>query len=634
MREPENYKLRVDDTGHPGTWIVDRNQGKSIWDIHHYSLNDKDARLEVGLVDEYNRIVLSEDFGEIEFTSLTSKQKNAFRRYLRERMQLGKNIGYRWAFFRSRHQKQHVMVYGPNVVGEDLEFGSKQIQKFLAASFEDEKRKRTQTRILLILAIMVIAASPFLLWKIFEGKPGVVSQLPGVQLLESQSDAMKFYQKVFPDVYQWSTGPDPKLKEIAQDILKPEYVQDLLQHTRQAFWSEPGAKASAESRAVRLILLDFFNYNQEVRSKWSKYHDTLEGTTFGDWYHRFSFSDSSLSHYVLYYKVGDLQIPSLDDIDKYLADHFVDSGYRKIKEADVFKGLPIQEEIKTRLKALLDQGLYLHTPLRVANPQPGIEWYLLTRTDSNTNRIDFAAFFRGSFSTLVPQDIGNALLQNPGATTGQLKVSKLTWYKIRPEQASRLLLRDSSIGYFRSGSTQTLQTDIIQEKIRDFKLEEASNVQVEVRRELLLGLGNDRYGLQADDPIIWLLLANMIQERSSETSGSTTLKRDVVPVHITSVQLSKAYDFSARVTDVSPGTAPILGVFSAEASFMATFSDGRQAKFVKLDDDLFSPYAFKVIQSTIAFISKDEIDQMTINIGTRKFKVVRDKDNYTIRQID
>ena len=334
-----------EDKTNSGTWIVDvpKDKCKIIPQSERYTY--KDEQIEIRLVDAYHKIVLDKNYKPISFNKLSFTQKRNFQEYLHERIKEGSNIGSRWVFFRSKYQKQPVIIYGPNVVFGDIDEGSDQINKFFAQMSFERKRK---LRLAFLLAVLLMTIGGAIIWKMRSPEVAQIIKRT-IPTVGGDSKAMEFYKKVFPDVYEWRNQADQPRKEIAEDILRPEYIESLLKHTQQVFWKTTSQNVSTENKMIRFILFDFFNYNEELKTKWEKYKSTIEKTTFGDLYKKYSIANSNLPNTIVYYKVGDINLEQID-IDNYLAKNYIDSGYKKIEEQEIFRDLPIEGTVKEQLR--------------------------------------------------------------------------------------------------------------------------------------------------------------------------------------------------------------------------------------------------------------------------------------------
>ena len=590
-----------------------------------------------------NTIQLDKNFKQVPFKKLSGRERNSLQWYLQDKLNNGDNAGSQWVFFRSKNQKHPIIAYGANVVYSDIEKGREQANDFLANLNQQRKARR---RIFGLLSLLMIAVLSALLWSTYiqdvlpklmsvfkQGNTTATNKATEiVNIFQGNDEAMKFYAKVFPDVYAWKSESDEEKKHIADELLQPQYIKQILSHTQGNFWTQKTSFPQTTSlpteqytpKAIRFILFDLFNYNEEIHRTWEKNRDRLKDTTFGKLYRKYSFLNTNFSNTILYYKVGDINIEQ-KDISGYLQEHSIeDQDYKKVREPDITGQFQMTEEIKQKLGELLEAGLHSHIPLKIANPQSN-DWYLCVETENNSQTISFAAFFKKDRYTLVPKEKGKIL-------TMPSLPENFKWYQISPEQATQLKLSDNSTIYLQSGAAQTPRINMLMKKINALGLQITDNLQVQTYHELLMSDDQGKYGLQSNDPITSLLLANLIREESFKDTKKTSLTRDEVSIHIDSIQLSKESTFSDTITNISPGQQDILTAFQKADSFVGKFSNGKQEiTFNNIEKDMFTTYGFTIVGNAIVFIRKnEEIDQMTINIGGNDYKIIKDEAEYKI----
>lgn len=639
------FELEIEATDHDGIWqvgTVGTEDGLIVFERARYT--DPDTQLiSIGIVEPQYKIKPGNGYNKVPLSDLSEDEIREFNDYLERRLANETILGTRWVCFRSDDAEKPLLIFGPNYTVENFEGSEQRVRKFQSSVntlFSKKPSVPLFIYVLIVLAALGLGGYIFMTqtdigkqWlvaidNLLSGRPS--NNSPGQQI---DSKAMRFYAMVFPDVYQWLLEDDQKQRDIAKDVLKPEYIDDLLRHTQRSFWTSENVitgtqgisstSAQFSPKGVRLILFDFFNYNEELKVKWNQYNGALTGTTFGEWYRRLSFigTDEPIYHNVLYYQVGDLNLPTIQQLDTYLAQHYVDGGYTKSTESEIYNDLPIQEvEVKNQLRDLLNKAGFLITPLRVVNSDPSYDWYLATVISSTAKQLTFAAFFNVISSTLVPQDIARQLLQQGNFDPSQEVVS---WYKVSASQAQQLNLGATSNRYFQVTDQGFIQA--LESQIRDMALTQAPATKVEVERKLMLGSGEDGYGLQTNDPIIWLLLTKLIQaEEFGSNPNQSELNRNVVDIHMTSVQLARRPYASGTQHRINPGLQKILDQFTAAKSFVAILVDGKEVEFTNVNANLFSPNSFFTTNDEVIFITKEGIDQMEIVInGTSKFRVLQ-----------
>ena len=584
-----------------------------------------------------NTIQLDKNFKQVPFKKLSGRERNSLQWYLQDKLNKEDNVGSQWVFFRSKNQKHPIIAYGANIAYSDIEQGREQVNNFLAHLNQQRKARK---RVFGLLSLLMIAAISALIWSTYiqdvlpklmgvfkQGNTTAKSKATAVRhILQGNDEAMKFYEKVFPDVYAWKSDSDEEKKQIADELLQPQYIKHILSHTRGNFWSQATSSPNNQDtpKTIRFVLFDLFNYNEEIHKTWEKYRDRLKDTTFGKLYRKYSFLNTNFSNTILYYKVGDISIEQ-KDISEYLQEHNIgDMDYKKVREADIASKFQMTEEIKQEFKKFLEAGLHSHIPLKIVRSQD-TAWYLCVETEKSSQAISFAAFFKKDRYTLVPKEKGRILTQ-------MYLPDSFKWYQITPEQAEQLKLSDNSTIYLQSGAAQTPRINILMKKISELNLQPIEKLEVQTYHELLMSDDQGKYGLQSNDPITSLLLANLIREESFKDTKKTSLTRDEVSIHVDSIQLSKESTFSDTITNISPGQQDILTAFQKADSFVGKFSNGKQEiTFNNIEKDMFTTYGFTIVGNAIVFIRKnEEIDQMIITVGGNDYKIIKDEAEYKI----
>lgn len=581
------------------------------------------AHLDVRVINVDGIITLEPDMAPVPMSKLTPAEKKEFIDYLKIRVTRGDNIGSSWAFFRSEDKKKPVIAYGANIVHKNAETGQEQARVLLNILQGSKIRARNLKQTLSALAmIIIVAAASFGIYKyIYLEKKFPFKRLK----IELDSPEMTFYREVFPKIYEWRTDPRPFTKKIADDLLRPEYVTHLLSSMDQDFYQEEKTKDS--NRGYRLALFVYFNYNKDVTAAMERHEIKLRGTQFERLSRIYSCKQSGYSSNIFYFKVGDLDLKHVE-IVKFLTDNMVTyRDYIKLRDSNEFSDLLEKDGISYKLKNFLED-VYTFTPLRIATPLKGMEWYLLTQTENGGN-LDFAAFFNGDKATMVPRRIGEILL-------GDKRPENISWFGITQAQANELKLSDKSLTYFTKTMGQTLKLDVLKDKIAQLGLKPTEKfMPVTVHRELLMGDSKGKYGIQCYDPITSLVLSNLISKSSFEQENNISLKRDPIQVNTTLVQLSKDDSFSTQAVNITPGKYGIIKMFEPQDSFKGRLSDGQAVTFEKATVNLFNPFSFMVFKDSITFSFKHDITGMEMDLGQNQLKIIKSSDgNYQIVEIN
>ncbi len=583
-------------------------------DVRRYQT--RTARLNVQMINIDGRITLDPEMIHVPMARLTSAEKKDFIEYLKLRITRGDNIGSTWAFFRpagKQSSPKALTAYGANIVHRDAAQGQDRARQLLAAL-----QKSTTIALLTKQYLKILLFTALIAALLFGGfKFGYLAKRLPFSNFSSNTHPreMAFYQHLFPHVYDWRNGDDPALKKIAKDLLKPEFITDLLSSMDQSF--HYSVHTEDRNPGDRLVMFVYFNYNNAVKKALDKYSESLEGTELMRLARIYSCRLSGYLSNIFYFKVGDLDIKNAE-ISNFLKKNKISyRDYDKLRDTDSFSDLLEKDNISFKMKNFLED-VYTFTPLRIKAPVEGFQWYLLTQTDPGGN-LDFAAFFQNDRATLVPRRIGDALLN--GATQNDI-----FWYAVSDAKARELNLADNSLVYFSKTAGQALKLDLIQDKIAAMNLSVLSApLQVTVHRELLMEDSKGKYGVQCYDPVTSLVLSNLITKSSFEYDN-ISLKRDPIQVNTTLVQLSKDDGFSTQSVTITPGKTGIINLFRDRDNFEARFPDGSTVLFERADVNLFNPFSFIVRNDSIAFSFKRDITDIKITLKDAHLKVVTASD--------
>ncbi|MCP4116109.1 MAG: hypothetical protein GY737_12025 [Desulfobacteraceae bacterium] len=581
------------------------------------------SHLDIKVINVDGLITLEPDMEQVPMSKLTAAEKKEFIDYLKIRVTRGDNIGSSWAFFRSQEKKKGVIAYGANIVHRDSITGQDRARRLLTVLQGSKVRTHGLKRLGAALAVTcLVAAASLGIYKYV-----YLEKLFPFKSLTSSMDSpeMGFYEMMFPQVYQWKTDERPFIKKIADDLLRPEYISDLLATMDKDFYG--GEHGKDNNQGHRLALFVYFNYNTDVAKAMERYERKLRGTEFMRLARIYSCEQSGYSSNIFYFKVGDLNLKRAE-ISNFLKKNMISyRDYTKLRDANEFSELLRKDGISFKMKSFLED-VYTFTPLRIGEPLENIDWYLLTQQDKSGN-IDFAAFFQRDKATLVPRRLGDHLLNTK-------EPKDVAWFPINDSQAQRLSLSDDSLTYFTKSMGQALKLDVVKEKITELGLKPADHLlPVTVHRELLMSDSKGKYGIQCYDPVTSLVLSNLITKSSFERDSNLSLKRDPIQVNTTLVQLSKDDSFSNQSINITPGKTGIIRLFEPVDSFKARFSDGRSATFEKATVNLFNPFSFMVFKDSITFSFKHDITDMELDLGDTRLKIVKSEDgNHQILEIN
>ncbi len=581
--------------------------------------------LEIRVIGVDGQMVLDADMDQIPMGKLNNAERKALVDYLMVRAARGDNIGYAWAFFRPQDKKQPIVAYGGNVVHSDAAVGKERVRQLLAHLQKEKgvsQMKQTWLpRIAAVLFILAILFAGIKYGHLMEKFPFSLKMFTAEN--RDSGPEMAFFQSVFPTVSQWLENDTSDNYAIAQDLLRPEFISGLLSTMDQEAYSVPDNKD--HNQGNRLVLFAYFNYNKAVKNTIARHRAALADTEFMRLERIYSTARSGYTSNIFYFKVGDLDIRPAE-ISKYMKQNMISyRDFKKIRDENAFSELMASDNVSYKMKGVLE-NVYTFTPLRIEKGVDDNQWYLLTQQNKSGD-LSFAAFFNAHNATLLPKRMGGLLL---GKTTSE---DRLTWYGINEDQAMTLKLSDQSLTYFTRATGHAQQLEIINEKIRALKLNalKRGQVTVAVHRELLMADSKGKYGIQTTDPLASLVLSNLITKSSFEKEARLSLKRDPIQVNTTLVQLSKEDSLSVQSLTITPGTTNIIRRFEPLDNFRAIFKGGKTATFEKASVNLFNPFTFMVSKDSITFGFRDHIEDMEIDLGSTRFKIVRGNDgNYQI----
>ncbi len=638
------------------------------------------ANLDVRIINVDGRIYLEQGMIPVPMSKLSNIEKKELSDYLRLRLRRGDNIGSSWIFFRSEANKKPLIAFGANVVYKNSSTGQARAAGLLTELQKSGPGINLLVKILISLIIAGLLGSTgyygyhnFIKSFIKNKSFNIGKYLPG-----PESDEMEFYQIMFPDIYEWLYSDVVDQQIIAKEILKPEYIKDIIACMEKDFYKESDNSENSENyRGNRLVLFVYFNYNAKIKEALKNYGSKLENTEFGRLAGIYSCDESGYSSNIFYFKVGDLELKPTR-INQFLTDNMISyNDYKRLRDNEAFSRMLEKDNITFRLKNFLSD-VYTFSPLKVGAPIEDIDWYLLVRRD-NGGKVNFAAFFKRGESTLLPREISNKLTALPRQTLPLQTLSRqtlplksplsiapiaatlkgeisggdssarkditggyavegdiFTWYRIDDNQKRVLNLTNDAIGYFSEKIGQASKLKAVDQKINELELEKIEgHFPLVIHRELLMEDSKGKYGIQCYDPVTSLVLSNIISKSSFEKSSNISLKRDPIQVNTSLIQLSRDDSTSTQAINISPGKAGIVNMFKKIDSFRGKLATGAAVKFQKADLNLFNPFSFMVYSDSITFSYRHEINGMEFAIQKKVLKIVKSSDGgYQIIKLD
>ncbi|MEA2059043.1 MAG: hypothetical protein U9P10_00640 [Thermodesulfobacteriota bacterium] len=585
-------------------------------DVRRY--HSATAHLEVQIVDIKGLIHLEQDMYQIPISKLTSAQKKEFIEYLKIRVARGDNVGSSWAFFKSPDPKR-ITAFGANVVFKDAKKGHERAKQLLMELQKNLTSTRFFLKLLTLFLILTFAGigGYFGYKKIFMEKENLLNRF----ISTADSPEMKFYKSVFPDLYSWKKDGEPFKQSLGETLLNPEYIRDILKGMEKDFYKDKNSDTGY--RTARTLLFLYFNYNERVKNTIRSNRTKLAGTEFYRLFQIYSCEKSGFNSNIFYFKVGDLPVNSREIVQYFKDNHISFRDYERIRDSEEFSKMLKSDMIHLKLKKYL-KNIYTSTPLKIQKAVKDINWYIVVKKDSH-EKIKFAAFFNSSSPTLVPQDIGTALL-----TAGENNL--FTWYTVTSDQAEKLRLDNESTLYFTEKMGQALKLELLAEKIKTLGLEKISlPFPVSVHRELLMEDSNGKYGMQCYDPVTSLVISNFINSASFERSKHISIKRDPIEVNTALIQLSKEISQSTQAINIVPGKTGLIELFKNKDSFRAILFNGNIVTFEKAAINLFNPFSFIVHSDSITFNFKNELAGCTFTLEDQSLKIIKsDEGGYEI----
>jgi len=573
------------------------------------------SNLDVKIIDIKGKIPLEQGMTQIPMSSLPGGARKEFIEYLTVRVTRGDNIGSLWAFFRSE-EKKIITAYGANVVHKD----STQGQARAIALLKELKKSGPKIGFLIKLAVILgvlalVYVGGYKLYNKFSTGNFFHFSLGSHH---SNVSEIEFYNKLFPDVSSWLASDKPEEKKIAETLLNPDYVKELLSCMNQDAYQE-SSDSDTNFAGTRLALFVYFNYNKVVTKALQKYDMQLTGTEMKRLARIYSCARSGYTSNVFYYKVGDLNIKQ-SQLSKVLKDNMISyTDFKRLRDSHQFSQMLKADTIDFKMKNFL-ADVYTFSPLKIEEPLDDIDWYLLAVRDTG-GKLSFAAFFKRNESTLVPRRIASALMGK-----GDMEQT-YTWYAIDQSQQRELKISNRSTVYFTDKIGQSFKLGLIGKKIKEMRLRPIrSYFPVAINRELLMEDSKGKYGIQCYDPLTSLVLSNLINKSSFEKSSHVTLKRDPLQVNTSLVQLSTDDSTSTKALNISPGRSGIVSLFRNVDYFRGKLANGRVVRFERADVNLFNPFSYMVYSDSITFSYKHEINGMKFEVDDKKLEIVKSVD--------
>ncbi len=628
MGQLDEFELKLEQIqDFPVVYRAEIPEGSQCFqDVRRYQHDS--SHLKIQLIDVDGRITPNPDMVRVPMSKLTAAEKKEFIAYLKKGLSRGDNMGANWGFFKSapkgsNTKKSYAAGYGGNILHEDPQTGRKRAAQLLSTLEKDRRGKLLALGGLkhLILLIILIAGGLLVYRYGYLEKSSFLSRLN----FWSDSSTAQFYKKIFPDISSWANHKDMEYRQIASELLRPEYIEDMQTGLSQNFYQDP--VQSENPLADRLLLFIYFNYNTQVKKIIKTHESKLKGTEFMRLAKIYSCELSRYSSNIFYFKVGDLNIPPAA-VNDYVSNNLISlDDFTKLRDKDQFSDLLKKDDIGFQMKRFLED-VYTFSPLRVkASSFDLVSWYLVTQKNTD-GELQFSAFFAKDKATLIPRNMAEIFLHHPNENS-------ITWYPVGEDAAQALHLTPKALRYFSRAAGQGLQLDAIARKIDSLELTAAKeSLQVSLHRELLMEDDKGKYAISCNDPITSLVLSNLITTSSFEKEKGLPLKRDPIQMNTTLVQLSRDDSLSSQTITITPGKTGIVRLFERTDSFSAISADGTKVVFEKPEKNLFSAFPFTVVNDSINFGGTRELSGMTMNLKGKKLKIIQSMDgNYRIEEI-
>ncbi len=627
MGQLDEFELILEETrDFPTTYKAKIPAGSQCFrDVRRYQYES--SHLNIQLIEVDGSIAPGPDMVRIPISKLTAAEKKDFIVYLKKGLSRGDNIGADWAFFKPAEKgstgKFSATGYGGNILHEDPRTGRERAARLLSILEKDRRGKIAVLGLLKYLILLTIFISCGLLVYRY----GYLTKSTFFSDLNfwSDSSSAKFYKKIFPDISSWSDSDDMKYRQIASELLRPEYIDDIQSGLSRNFYQ--GSTQSQNRLGDRLLLFIYFNYNAEVKRAMKTHAEKLQGTEFMRLAKMYSCALSRYSSNIFYFKVGDLDIPPAT-VSDYVRNNLISlDDFTKLRDQDQLSNLLKKEDIGFEMKRFLED-VYTFSPLRVKSSSFGrVSWFLVTQKNAD-GKLEFAAFFARDKATLIPRNMADRLLHNPNDTS-------IEWYPVGEDAANNIHLTPTVLRYFSRTAGQGVQLDAIAWKIKSLGLARTKKpLQVHLHRELLMEDEKGKYAISCNDPITSLVLSNLITRSSFEKEKNLPLKRDPIQMNTTLVQLSRDDSLSSQTITITPGKTGIVRLFEHAASFSAKSADGTKVLFETPEKNLFSRFPFTVVNDSINFGGTRKLSGMTMVLEGIKLKIIQSMDgNYRIEEI-
>lgn len=542
----------------PNTWHLTLKDTDAYKFGEEYRYPYTDQFIDIRTVDPVTQefSLDSEGMRRLSFEELSPNVIKSFTNYINNKHKENKdNIGYRWAFFQSSEKSQPVIIYGADVVSsgaramdidrqknrelvklmdarlKEIEAAQQAEQQETEAA-QQAKKRRQRWRRLGVMAAMLLALLGAGVWLANQTKVLSIIVERVNRIFNSMEDmqAQKFYKHVFPTVCKdWRKDQkNPDHQKIAEAFCNPEYIKNMLNHTDQKFWNHAASGTPFDDQTVRSVLYDYFVNNTAVKSAWGTYKGVLQGTDLARQHERYV--DNTTKYTVFFLLTGKIKSMSPRDFHEEVQKALIDTSANPVS----YTVVPIDDCLQnmdktyTPTKDQLKQKGTGGAPLLRAEPKSSQseDWFLVTSQKLPSQPIEFAAFFKRDDYTPVSDYMNKQFMSSPTDT--------IAWYALSPEIVEKTFhLNELSTSYY---IYDFEELKVIQQLIAQKNLQPINplTMKTEEHKDFIDDTPEDGKGycVQTSDPIVYQLLAKLIDEESLRKREKSSTKPKMVSVDL------------------------------------------------------------------------------------------------------
>jgi len=466
-----------------------------------------------------------------------------------------------------------------------------------------------KTLIGIISIFLIIMLSYFLYdyYKIKMGKP-IVPTLPIVSI-KAKSCATNFltenletrvwcfYKLNFPNLYASLEGgkmSDPNLKKVARSLLKPEYIASLLVHYQSSYW---GGKNKKSDTVMRGVLYDYFNKNSDVRKILEKNELLLDKTQLLNLSTIYIYSTDF--HQDIYYWTNSSYEISKGNFNNLLDTAHIKSGWKWISDSDA-------GSVDLNFKKLSQ------IPLRVVmlgkNNDSKLLASIVIKDEEGDEKRTVLLFLNGKSITV---NANLAIVLKNHIENNILPPNYLvSWYQldatfINPDQKGENIFQDiypipiEKLKLIRNNLTDEMKVA----DIRDLVVKNDKSPLVDKKEAIDICIQEEKgCGFRTDDPIVAMLLFNLIKKRSLEDTDNVKLIREDSDLHESHIYIAKSDDGTNNARDMTIYDADILEELKGLDTIDLSVA-GKHITFYQIRRD--DPSSLKVIREKNQFVIYD-----------------------------